>query len=298
MTASSSFTSHLEIPAAWRRLAADILHHGWHKVLIIGHVDTGKSSFCTFLSRHLLTAHSRVAIVDADVGQKDIGPPATITMGYPSRTQSLADIQPATLYFVGAISPARRLLPMVVGSKQLVDAAQADFILINTTGFIHGAGRILKSYKIEALQPDVVVALEYDAELRAITHAYRNYRIKHLRPSIHATSKTPQDRLAARQRAFSNYFGAAKELTLPRSRLIFQRSIAGQKLAKHLLCGVTDRHNKGLGLAIVVDAAPGSEYLSLFTPVPATNIHVVQGGDLYLSPTCLSSLPLQTGQRQ
>jgi polynucleotide 5'-hydroxyl-kinase GRC3/NOL9 len=277
------------MPVAWRRLAVDIIRHPWRKVLVIGHVDTGKSTFCAFLSRRILAAQSTVAIVDADIGQKDIGPPATITLGYPSCTQSLADLQPAALYFVGAVSPAKRLLPMVVGSKQLVDAARSDFILINTTGFIHGAGRILKHYKIEALQPDVIVALEHDAELHPITQAYRNYRIKRLRPSVHARSKTPQDRLAARQRAFLKYFRPAKEVTIPRDRLILQRSMVGQRLEEHLLCGVADSANRGLGLAIITDANTAKEYLSLLTPVPATDIRVLQGGDFNLNPAGLRS---------
>lgn len=270
-----------------------MIRHQWRKVLIIGHVDTGKSTICAFLSRQLLAAHFTVAIVDADIGQKDIGPPTTITMGYPTRTQALADLQPAALYFVGTVSPAKRLLPMVVGCKQLVDAARSDFVLINTTGFIHGAGRVLKHYKIEALQPDIIVALEHNAELHAITHAYRNYRIKRLRPSVQASSKTPQDRLRARQRAFAHYFNNAKELAIPCDKLIFQRSIVQQRVEKHLLCGVADRDNRGLGLAIITGANVDQAYLTLFTPVPATDIHVLQGGDLYLPPACLASRPLQ-----
>jgi polynucleotide 5'-hydroxyl-kinase GRC3/NOL9 len=293
MEASSSFAARLDIPATWRRLAADIIRHQWRKVLILGHVDTGKSTFCAFLSQQILAAHFVAAIVDADIGQKDIGPPSTITMSYPTGNPSLADLQPAALYFVGAISPAKRLLPMVVGSKQLVDAAQSDFILINTTGFIHGAGRILKHYKIEALQPDIIVALERNSELRSITHAYRNYRIKRLRPSLQAVSKTPQDRLAARQRAFATYFSSAQEVTIPHDRLIFQRSIVRQTLEKHLLCGVADRHNRGLGLAIVTEAKVDKGYLSLFTPVPAPDIRVLQGGDFHLRPACLALSLLQ-----
>jgi len=289
----SSFTARLDIPPTWRQLAADIIRHQWRKVLIIGHVDTGKSTFCTFLSHQLLAAQFVVAIVDADIGQKDIGPPTTITMGYPTHNQSLADLQPAALYFVGAVSPAKRLLPMVVGSQQLVDAAQSDFILVNTTGFIHGAGRILKHYKIEALQPDLIVALERHAELQSITQAYRNYRIKRLRPSGQASRKTPQDRVAARQRAFANYFSSAKTVAIPHHRLIFQRDLVQQTLAQHLLCGVADRHNRGLGLAIVTEPNVDKGSLSLFTPVPAPDIHVLQGGDLYLHPACLCPRPLQ-----
>jgi len=283
MVASSSFHPTFDIPASWRQSVAEIISCRWRKVLIIGHSDAGKSTYCAFLSRQILASRFDVAIVDADIGQKDIGPPATITLGYPTHSQSLAELQPANLYFVGTVDPARRFLPMLVGSKQLVDAAQSDFVLINTTGFIHGAGRILKSYKIEALQPDIIVALERGTELRPIIKAYGNYRIRRLRPSRQATSKTPVDRMKARQQAFSRYFQTAHKVTLLSDKLIFQRGIAAQTVEKNLLCGVTDRHNKNLGLAIITDINAKAGCLSLFTPVAATNIRVIQGGDLYLS---------------
>ena len=51
-----------------------------HTVLLIGGMDTGK----TTLSRELLTAALAAgrpaALLDADVGQKTVGPPATISL--------------------------------------------------------------------------------------------------------------------------------------------------------------------------------------------------------------------------
>ncbi len=284
MEASSSLMPQFDIPVDWERSAADIIRHRWRKVLIIGNVDSGKSTYGAFLSHRFLAAGFGVAIVDADIGQKDIGPPATITLGYPESTGPLADLKPAAVYFVGAVSPVGRLLPMVVGTRRLVDAAQAAFVLINTTGFVHGAGRILKSYKIEALQPDIILALERGTELQPILSAYRNYRVRRIRPSVRAITKTPQYRTAARKRAFSRYFQTATEVILPCEKLIFQRGPVLTTVERHLLCGVTDKYNKGLGLAIVmhIDALGGN--IELFTPVPAEHIGVIQGGDLYLSP--------------
>jgi polynucleotide 5'-hydroxyl-kinase GRC3/NOL9 len=221
--------------------------------------------------------------VDADIGQKDIGPPTTITLGYPEPSFSLAEVKPAALYFVGAVSPLGHLLPMVVGTRRLVDAARAAFVLINTTGFIHGPGRILKSYKIEAVRPDVIVAIEQDTELQMLMRAYRNYRVLRIQPSLSVIAKTPEQRREARQRAFYNYFRSAREVVLPCRELIFQRGIIHPGMEKNLLCGVVDRHDEGLGLAIIQERNLGRGTISLLTPVPAESIRIIQGGDLYLS---------------
>jgi polynucleotide 5'-hydroxyl-kinase GRC3/NOL9 len=272
----------IDIPASWAWSAAEIAQRRWRKVLVIGAVDRGKSTYCGFLSRYLLAAGWRVAIVDADVGQKDIGPPATITLGYPDT--SLAQVQPAALYFVGAVSPVGYLLPMVLGTKRLVDAAQGEFVLINTTGLVQGVGRILKGYKIEAVQPDVIVAIEQGTELQPITRAYRNYRTLHIQPSTRVIVKTSEQRREARERAFGSYFQSATEVVLACRSLIFQRRDVPAGFEQHLLCGVADRRNKGLGLAIITELNWSRGTIALLTPLPAESIWILQGGDLYLTP--------------
>jgi polynucleotide 5'-hydroxyl-kinase GRC3/NOL9 len=274
----------IDLPAAWTRSAMEIARRQWRKILVIGAVDRGKSTYCRFLSQYLLAAGCRVAIVDADIGQKDVGPPAAITLGYPDQVQPLITVRPAAWYFVGTVSPAGHLLPMVVGTRQLVDAAQAACVIINTTGLVHGVGRVLKSYTIEAVQPHVIVAIEQDTELQPILKAYRNYRVLRLPPSARAVVKTPEQRRIAREQAFQRYFQTATEIVLPVSRLLFQRRLVPRDDEAHVLCGVADRRNHGLGLAIISGRQAQQGTLSLITPVPAAPIQVVQYGDLYLTP--------------
>src|SRR5207302_2272534 len=170
--------------------------------------------------------------VDTDVGQKDIGPPARLGLGYPEMGQSLAAVSPGAWYFIGATSPAGHLLPMVVGVRQLVDTARAAYVIINTTGFVTGPGRVLKGYKIEAVRPDVIVALEHGRELRTLLQAYRHYRILRLPASAYATPKTFEQRRAARERAFGMYFATASTVELALCQVIFQRALlfTGRKL--------------------------------------------------------------------
>lgn len=312
----------LDIPSAWAQSAAEILQRRWHTILVLGAADRGKSSYCRFLVHHCLTAGQRVALLDADVGQKAIGPPATLTLGYPQPEQLLDAVPPAAWYFVGATTPVGHLLPVIVGVRHLLDTARATYRIVNTTGFVQGVGRVLKSYKIEAVQPDVIIALEHGRELRALLQPYQHCRILYLPTSAQAAVKHPAQRQAARQRAFGAYFTAARPVELPLRQVLFQRGrlFTGRRVAhpdfvyaertpegflavgsaaqaahdsahvlpvgfeRSLLCGVADRRNVGLGLAIVQHIDFARETLALYTPVPAAQIRVLQWGGLYVQP--------------
>jgi polynucleotide 5'-hydroxyl-kinase GRC3/NOL9 len=310
----------LDIPPAWDWAAEQIVRHRWRKILVLGAVDRGKSTYCRFLIRRCLETAERVAMIDTDVGQKDIGPPATLTLGYPEVGQSLTKVPPVAWYFIGATSPTGHLLPMVVGVRQLLDTARATYIVINTTGFVTGPGRVLKGYKIEAVRPDVIVALEHGRELRGLLRAYRHYRVLRLPASAYATPKTFEQRRAARERAFGAYFATASTVEMALRQVIFQRALlfTGRKLEqkdfvyaehtaegilavteedqvdtpgvhvlpvgfeRHLLCGVANRRNEGVGLALIRHIDFAKESIALHTPVPAAQIKVVQFGTLYV----------------
>ena len=310
----------LDIPAPWRRAAARIAARGWRKVLVIGASDRGKSSFCRFLARHLTQAGYCVAFVDADVGQKDVGPPATVSLARAGPDGEFTAAE--ALYFVGAVSPMAHFASLVIGTRRLVDAAAAEFVLIDTTGLVHGRGAALKALKIEALRPDAVVLLERGEELAPIVRAHRHLDLLRLQPSPAARRKSDPARRQAREAAFRSYFAGAARRVLGLDRLVMQRSLlftgeaveddrflhaervgdellgitAGQHcshegglrvipahFADQLLCGLADRHGDCLGLGLIegIDFRGGA--LSLLTPLPQQRIRVLQFGDLHLS---------------
>jgi len=311
----------MDIPAGWEKSAHMIISRRWRRILVIGASDSGKSTYCHFLSLRLAEHDPPVAIVDADIGQKDIGPPASLTLGYTGHGVELGAIAPASFFFVGAVSPVRHLLPMVVGVKQLTDLARAPFTIINTTGLIRGVGRILKGYKIEALEPDVIVAIQRAHETESILRAYRNHDIIRLHCSPKAVLKTPEQRRIARERAFSAYFQRAAEHSFDLRELVFQRTLLfSGKTIKHrdfvhfertseglfaisdrpvanrnnvkltpagfesnLLAGVADRNNHCLGLAILHRIDFEGRTIALTTPVQPENAQIIQFGDIYIN---------------
>lgn len=304
----------------WRHSATNILRERPRLILLLGRSDTGKSSYARFLARELTGAGERTAIVDADIGQKSIGPPTTVTLAHIAGAGDPWPIAPEAFYFGGSPDPVGRMLPLVVGASRLVHAADATFIIVDTTGYVEGAGRILKGYKIDAIRPDLIVAIEQRREIEPILRPHITYRTIRLRPSPQARPRGHRERDATRQKAFAAYFKQARRLELNFDQVVFQRSrlFTGEPIAlpgtlyaertvegivavaeqplpdieaakwlragfeRGLLCGVADQHNHGAGLAIIESIDFARRSVTLASPVPMERLRVLQFGDLYI----------------
>lgn len=202
---------------AWRDLAGRI---GKGDVaMVIGRVDTGKSTLIKFLASEL-----NAAIVDADIGQSDVGPPTVVSLGR-KRGEKLEMIDG---YFVGSTTPARHLLQMVVGAKKMVERAPKPCIM-NTTGLVDGPiGRALKTQKIEAVRPNLLILIERERELDYYRY-FKNVGIEIIRlqvsPEVEAKSKA--DRKRERERAFRAHFAGARDFKIELANYGLERTLLG-----------------------------------------------------------------------
>ncbi|MFA4641192.1 Clp1/GlmU family protein [Pyrococcus kukulkanii] len=182
------------------------------KVMIIGDIDTGKTTLAVYLANELISNGLRVAIIDADVGQKGILPPGTISLALvDSHFSSMEELEPYAHYFVGSITPTQFFGEMVVGVSKLSEVAKrlADVVLIDTTGMIYGSGVDLKRMKIEAVKPDLILALEREDELEPILRGYEEVTMK-LQVSEQARDFSRAERRAIRREKWRKYFENAK----------------------------------------------------------------------------------------
>lgn len=187
-----------------------------HTVMFVGGLDTGKSS----LSRGLLTAAVEAgrpsAYLDADVGQKSVGPPATITMKV---VRSPADLDPDRLVvadalsFVGSTSPQGHLLQVLAGVATLQRRARAegaDLVVVDTSGLVSGiSGQVLKYHKVEMLSPDLVVGLQRGEELIPLLGVIQRFFATEVVPlGVHPSvvPSTVDQRAENRERAMRAYF--------------------------------------------------------------------------------------------
>jgi len=203
----------------WEKLASRIVK-SQQVVLVIGSTDVGKTTFCRFLADSAIGQGLKTVVVDADVGQSQIGPPTTIGMksltpeSSPVQFNGIADY----LYFVGDLSPRGHCLEVLTGTRLMVDRAretEADFIIIDTTGYIHDAPAVtLKQHKIELIRPNHVVCMGHSGELRQITAGYSQQdwlNIHYLLPHKNVRSKGSKARSRYRRAQFDAYFGEACE---------------------------------------------------------------------------------------
>lgn len=187
-----------------------------HTVVLVGGLDTGKTS----LSRNVLTAAVEVgrpaALLDADVGQKTVGPPATVTL---KMVRSAADLEPGSLAvademsFVGSTSAQGYLLPVVAGVARLHRRAKdegADLVVVDTSGLVSGiTGQVLKYHKVELLEPDLVVGLQRGEELLPLLGVIQRFFPTQVVPlGVHpdVVPTTVDRRADNRERAMRAYF--------------------------------------------------------------------------------------------
>lgn len=187
-----------------------------HTVVLVGGLDTGKTS----LSRNVLTAAVEAgrpaALLDADVGQKTVGPPATVTL---KMVRSAEDLEPGSLVvademsFVGSTSAQGYLLPVVAGVARLHRRAKdegADLVVVDTSGLVSGiTGQILKYHKVELLEPDLVIGLQRGEELLPLLGVIQRFFPTQVVPlGVHpdVVPTTVDRRADNRERAMRAYF--------------------------------------------------------------------------------------------
>lgn len=184
--------------------------------VLLGGMDSGKSTLARRIAAAGVAEGLTVGVLDADVGQSTIGPPTTVGLRL---CRSEADLVPEVLSqadhlaFVGAISPQGHLLPLVTGTRLLLDRAKAegaDVVVVDTTGLVSGVyAQLLKFHKIGVLQPDLVIGIARGQELEPLLGVIsRFYASEIVRLEIHrdAVPASVEQRSMGREESMRSYF--------------------------------------------------------------------------------------------
>ena len=274
--------------------------------LLLGAVDSGKTVLATFLANGLLERGLRVGVVDADLGQSEIGPPTTIGLGrIRHELERLGDAELRGLFFVGVPSPPGHLRSTVTGTRKMVDRAAAlglERVLVDTSGLVEGElGRTLKQHKIDLLDPDLVICLARAQECEPILELYgrrRRPEILRLAVSALARKRSAAERQRHRARSFEAYFHDATMLRIPLGAVALSRMgdrpdpgalpLSGGDESPGLLVGLDDRAGETLGLGVLRQVDLAGRALLVDTPIPGGLVTGVRLGryalDLLASP--------------
>lgn len=141
-------------------------------VMVLGGMDTGKTTYSIRMAAAALEAGRTVAYVDADIGNTTIGPPACAGLKVLKHRSDLDQLERADLlHFVGHITPERVVLQQVIAASALAADGRrlADLVIVDTTASISGVvGESLKYHKTELIRPDRIIALHRGSELEPV----------------------------------------------------------------------------------------------------------------------------------
>jgi polynucleotide 5'-hydroxyl-kinase GRC3/NOL9 len=274
----------ISAPKEWHALL-EVIKEEKGIAVLLGATDTGKSTLAKFLIFNLCQQGFKVALVDADIGQSFLGPPATIGFSiFKSDPNWQLLLSPPELFFVGAITPEGHFPILLKGVRRMVDKAAAsniDVIFVDTTGFVSGdAGKELKTSKVDLLSPRLIVALQRSDELEPILEHYKGHdlpRIIRLPVSEQVRPRSMEERRIYRTDKFQEYFKHSVVQELAIEQFQFEGEVLdpnGEALPldwalkiNGLLIGLKDGNDETLALGLVKNSVPEKKIVRVFTPL-------------------------------
>lgn len=213
------------IPSSWESVSREtVSYKGPVTVLVIGGIDSGKSSFCVYLANRALERGRRVAVIDGDLGQSDIGPPSTI--GFSRVTTPIKDLfemEAENAIFVGLTSPSwavSRVLEGLAKLKGAVSEADVDVLIVNTDGWIDGEdAAAYKARLVEGLVPHLVVGIQQERELEPILILLKETKIFRVNSPPAIRGRGREKRKILRELGYKKYLKDARVRSLSLKRV-------------------------------------------------------------------------------
>jgi len=274
----------ISAPKEWFELL-EVLEKEKGLAILLGATDTGKSTLAKFLISNLCQRGLKIGLVDADIGQSFLGPPATIGLSvFKSHPDWEVILSPPEIFFVGSTTPEGHFPIHLKGVKRMLDKASSyglDVILVDTTGFVSGeAGRELKSRKIDLVGPRFILALQKDDEIESILEQYKEnplYKTYRLPLSEQARPKSMEERRNNRTNKFRDYFkySAVQELSIEEVQIegeVLDPNGAPLPLdwalkMNSLLIGLKDGYDETLALGMIRNYFEEKKIIRVFTPL-------------------------------
>jgi len=273
----------------WEGLLRELIRHKGTAILL-GAVDSGKSTLARYLIKGILSKGITVSLVDSDIGQSSIGLPGVISMKIFNKYKDIEDLRAQQMLFVGFMNPLKGTSLMIGGTKKMVDISNdegAEIIIVDTTGLIAGeAGKALKMGKINAIKPMHIVAIQRGDELEHILSLIEDIKVYRLMVSSMARHRSRDERIKYRENKFIEYFKGLRVIKLPPKRLEFFYSgraadIEDISSKSGTLIGL-NHNDDTIGLGILEGITPGE--IVVKTPLKfSTGINRIILGDIDLS---------------
>lgn len=205
-----------ELPPDWKSAILRLMQQGG-RCMVAGPTDAGKSTFCLALANACAVQRVSCAVVDADTGQSEMGPPCCVGLGVVAGPfAAISDLEPVGIHFTGSTSPMGFLaehtsaIASVAAAAASLPGGSPRLLIIDMPGLAVGtqARRMLET-TATAAGVSHIAAVQRSGEMGATLASFRG---RVLPETMYLTSppqtrvRTPQQRLTRRQLKFASYF--------------------------------------------------------------------------------------------
>jgi polynucleotide 5'-hydroxyl-kinase GRC3/NOL9 len=203
------------IPDSWRTVTEDALSRPKPcTVIVLGDIDSGKTSFSTYLINKSLKSRDKSAIVDADLGQSDVGPPTSIGLSVVSEpVADLFSVKPFAIIFTGRTSAngiTQRVVSGIMSILKQIPEGPVDLTVLNTDGWIEGDdAHAYKAELIRQVDPNLVVGIQRNAELDTLLHNVEEegFHVLRVDTSSAVKRRDRDERRELREQSYKKYLG-------------------------------------------------------------------------------------------
>jgi len=286
------------IPVSWENAFKEVVSQKRPvTVMVMGGVDSGKTTFCVYLANKALRDGWKPVVIDGDLGQSDIGPPSTI--GFSRVTKPMKDLfemEAENTCFVGVTSPSLAVNKVVKGLtsiKSRVSQKDVDLLIVNTDGWVEGEEAVrYKAQLAERVSPDIVVGIQQTDELTPIlTLLKEKRRVIAIESSQVIRKRNREKRKTLRELGYKKYLKEAKVRFFPLNQIRVGDALSetGSRLAteqmegmeKGLLVALQDADGGFLGIGVFCGIDPRKGLMRIYTSV-GQNVSTVCVGQVKL----------------
>lgn len=178
-------------------------------IMLVGDVNTGKTTLAHKLFRLGKYYHERVVYLDLDIGQSSTFLPGTMNLNL---YKGLRFVRKT--YFVGKFSPSGIVEDVIKGvslfRNYLIDI-DAKFVVVDTTGYVKGTEALmLKRMKAEILNPSLIIILGRESkdivQLFEVFNSLFPGRVFRFTPSSKVRIRDAEERREYREGLLRLYF--------------------------------------------------------------------------------------------
>jgi len=185
-------------------------------IVLLGGIDTGKTTFGLSIAEAARQRRMRVAYVDAAIDNSTVGPPGCVGLKFCDDLehvdeQSVAEAD--ALAFVGTITAQGHSFALATATAHLVAVArekEAELIVVDTSGYISGVyAEVLKYRKLQLVRPDAVVGFQRGEELEPILSTAARFfsiPVTGLKVPSGVRERFVEERAAHREARLRSYF--------------------------------------------------------------------------------------------